>query len=260
MMLSDRSVLITGGANGLGRGIAEVCVREGAHCLLLDRDEAGVMQTAKDLGPRVCGLAGDVTCAEDLDNAVHVCVGRFGRIDGLVNNAGINFNTPLLSSKDEDWSDVIGTNLTPVFRLVRKVVIQMLAQSPVGGSIVNIGSVHSVATAPGVGPYAAAKAGMVGLTRAVALEFATRNIRANVVSPGLCDTGMWQRVIDAAQDRAACEAYWASNIPIGRPLAPTEIGEIVAFLLSPRSSAITGTNIVADGGMLANLMSKATHE
>lgn len=259
-MLADRVVLVTGAAGGLGRGIAEVCLREGARCLLLDRDEAAVQRAAGELGAAAAAVAGDVTREADLDRAIQECVRRWGRIDGLVNNAGVNFGAPFLETSQEDWARVIGINLTPVFSLTRKVIARMVEQSPAGGSIVNISSVHAAATVPGAGPYAATKAAIVSLSQAVALEFATRRIRVNVVSPGLCDTAIWKATLDAAKDRSACEAHWFSNIPIERALAPAEIGEVVAFLLSQRSSAITGSNIIADGGVLANLLSKASHE
>jgi len=260
MILHDKAIIITGGARGLGRGIAEVCLREGARCMLADRDAEGVRQTTRELGDHAAAVPCDVTKEADLACLVQETVERFGRIDGLVNNAGINFNRPFLSSDATDWANVIQTNLTPVYTLTQRVIARMLAQSPTGGSIVNVASVHALATAPGAGPYAAAKAGIVGLSRAVALEFASQGIRVNAVSPGLCDTGIWQDVIASAKDKAACEAYWYSNIPIGRALRPQEIGEVVAFMLSARSSALTGANIVADGGLTANLLSRTNYE
>lgn len=253
MLIQGKVIIITGAARGLGRGIAEVCAREGAHCVLADRDALAVQETAGGIPgslPVIC----DITQLEDRAGLVASALNAFGRIDGLVNNAGINFSTPFMDTTAQDWDRVIGTNLSPLFHLMQAVIPGMLARQPAGGSIVNIGSVHASATTPGAGPYAASKAGMLALSKAVAIEFAARGVRVNVVSPGLCDTEMWRTVLNAAPDKAACEAYWLGNIPLGRTITPREVGETVVFLLSDRASAITGANFVVDGAVLPNLL------
>ncbi len=132
----------------------------------------------------------------------------------------------------------------------------MLKQKPRGGSIVNIASVHTLAVLPGSGPYDAAKWGVVGMGKSMAVELAAQNIRVNSISPGLLNTQIWKDVQAAAPNRKACLDYWKANIPIGRIIEPAEIGELAAFILSDRSSSITGANILADGGMTSQLVSK----
>jgi NAD(P)-dependent dehydrogenase (short-subunit alcohol dehydrogenase family) len=260
MFLKDRVIVITGAAEGLGRGIAEVCVERGAQCLLADINSESMKQTAAALGPAAVPFACDVSSPLQLESLVRHCVDHFGRLDGLVNNAGVNFSKPYLDTTIDDWNRVIGINLTPVFVLTQLACRQMLAQAPPGGSIVNISSVHSIATLAGAGPYSAAKCGITGLTRAVAIEFAQRGIRVNSISPGLCDTAIWQATREAARDQDACDAYWYSNIPIGRPIQPREVGELAAYLLSDYSSGITGSDLVIDGGIVASLLSAVSYE
>lgn len=254
MLIHDKVIIVTGAARGLGRGIAEVCAREGAHCVLADRDAPAVREAAREISGSLAVIC-DVTQPDDRAGLVARALEVFGRIDGLVNNAGINFNTPFLETTAQDWDRIIGTNLSPLFHLMQAVIPGMLARQPAGGSIVNIGSVHAFATTPGAGPYAAAKAGMLALSKAVGIEFAAKGVRVNVVSPGLCETEMWRSVMNAAEDKAACEAYWLGNIPLGRTISPREVGEAVAFLLSDRASAITGANLLVDGAVLPNLLS-----
>jgi len=133
---------------------------------------------------------------------------------------------------------------------------QMLRQGPGGGSIVNISSVHSYAALPGAGPYDAAKWGVVGMSKSIAVELAPQHIRVNAISPGLVNTQIWQEALDAAPSHEAALAHWKANIPIERVIEPDEIGELAAFLLSDRSQAITGSNLVIDGGMTSQLVSK----
>jgi NAD(P)-dependent dehydrogenase (short-subunit alcohol dehydrogenase family) len=169
---------------------------------------------------------------------------------------GVNFSKPFLETTTEEWERVIAVDLRAVFFLTQMVSRRMLAQSPAGGSIVNISSVHSQAGLPGAGPYEAAKAGVVGMSRSIAVELARQNIRVNTLSPGLRDTQIWQDILAAAPDVDRCREYWNSNIPIGRVIAPEEVAEICAFLLSDRSGCMTGTNVIADGGMTSQLISR----
>jgi NAD(P)-dependent dehydrogenase (short-subunit alcohol dehydrogenase family) len=165
-----------------------------------------------------------------------------------------------LETTTDEWDRVIETNLTPVFVLTQLACRQMLEQLPPAGSIVNISSLHSFATIAGAGPYSATKSGIADLTQAVAIEFACRGIRVNTISPGLCDTAMWQATREAARDKVACDAYWYSNIPLGRTIAPREVGELAAYLLSDRSTGMTGSNLVIDGGTVANLLGAVSYE
>lgn len=256
MLLKNKVILITGAAGGLGAGIARVCSREGAKVVVVDVRGEAAAQLAAALPGESLAVACDLRDDAGLDQLVAQTVVHFGRIDGLVNNAGVNFAKPFLQTTAADWERVISLDLRAVFFLSQKVSRQMLTQDPQGGSIVNISSVHSQSALPGAGPYDAAKAGVVGMGKSMAVELAPQGIRVNAISPGLLNTQIWQDLLSAAPSEEECLDYWKSNIPIGRIIQPEEIGELAAFLLSERSASITGANIFADGGMTAQLISK----
>lgn len=256
MVLTDKVVIVTGAGGGLGAGIARVCSREGARVVVADIRESAAQAVAESLPGAGLAVACDVGDDDAQTRLVEETVAHFGRIDGLVNNAGINFAKPFLETTAAEWERIIRVDLRAVFFLSQKVCRQMLAQPRPGGSIVNISSVHSQAALPGAGPYDAAKAGVVGMGKSLAVELAPLGIRVNAISPGLLNTQIWQDIQNAAPSPEECLDYWKSNIPIGRVIEPEEIGELAAFLLSGRSASITGANIFADGGMTAQLISK----
>ncbi len=244
MLLTDRTILITGAARGIGAAIAEVCRREGALVYCADREYTESRQS----GDRWWEIPCDVSRDEDLQR----CVAAMPRLDGLVNNAGVNFLKPFLETTLEDYDRVLNIDLRAVFRLTQLAARVMRD----GGSIVNISSVHSIAGVPGAPPYDAAKAGVIGLTKSLAVELAPMKIRVNAISPGLIETQIWRDVLAATSDPRRYEEYWHSNIPQARLIQPTEIAELTAFLLSGRASCITGANITADAGMTAQLVSR----
>jgi NAD(P)-dependent dehydrogenase (short-subunit alcohol dehydrogenase family) len=260
MLLQNKVIIVTGAGGGIGEGIAQVCTREGARVVVADIRGEAAQQVATALGDRALAVTCNVADNEQLHHLVAATVDRFGRVDGLVNNAGVNFAKPFLETTTADWERVISVDLRAVFFLSQLVCQQMLRQPTAGvnnrGSIVNIASVHSIAAFPGAGPYDAAKWGVVGLSKAIAVELATQGIRVNAVSPGLINTQIWQDYLAATPDPAATMAYWNSNIPIERVIEPQEIGEMVVFLLSDRALAITGANLLVDGGVTAMLVSK----
>ncbi|MDQ3411364.1 MAG: SDR family oxidoreductase [Chloroflexota bacterium] len=256
LMLQDKVVIVTGAAGGLGEGIARVCHREGAAVVIADVRAEAALAVERSLDGRALAIACDVRSDADLSRVVDDTVRHFGRIDGLVNNAGVNFVKPFLQTTTAEWDRVIEVDLRAVFLLTQAVCRRMLAQSPAGGSVVNISSVHSHAALPGAAPYDAAKWGTIGMGKSIAVELAPLNIRVNAVSPGVVDTHIWKDALAAAPDPAAVERHWFDNIPIGRAIQPAEIGELVAFLLSDRSACITGANIFADGGMSAQLVNR----
>lgn len=256
MLLQDKVVIITGAGGGLGEGIARVCHREGATVVIADIRGDAAQQVAQSLGDRALAVTCDVADDTQLRHLVSTAVAHFGHIDGLVNNAGVNFVKPFLATTPADWDRVIAVDLRATFFLTQFVCQQMLQQNSRGGSIVNIASVHSMAALPGAGPYDAAKWGVVGLSKAIAIELAVQGIRVNTISPGLINTQIWRDILDAASNRQAVVDHWNANIPIERAIEPEEIGELAAFLLSERSSALTGANIFADGGMTSSLTSK----
>lgn len=260
MLLKDKVIIITGAGGGLGEGIARVCHREGAKVVIGEIRFAAAQNVAASLGEDALAVACDVGDPADRQRLLAETVNTFGRVDGLVNNAGINFAKPFLDTSPEDWERIIRVDLKAVFFLTQLVCRQMLQQDPGGGSIVNISSVHSQAALPGAGPYDAAKWGVVGMGKSLAVELAPQNIRVNAISPGLLNTQIWQDVINAAPSYEECLAHWRANIPIGRVIEPEEIGELAAFLLSDRSRSITGANIFADGGMTSQLTSKEPYQ
>jgi NAD(P)-dependent dehydrogenase (short-subunit alcohol dehydrogenase family) len=260
MLLQNKTVIVTGAAGGLGEGIARVCHREGAYVVIADVRSAAAQNVAQSLGGRALAVTCDVREMGDLERLVDQTVRQFGRIDGLVNNAGVNFVKPFLETTVGEWEKVIDVDLRGVFFLSQMACRQMLKQQPRGGSIVNISSVHSQSALPGAGPYDAAKWGVVGLSKSIAVELATENIRVNAISPGLLNTQIWSEIQAAAPNVKACAEYWNSNIPMARVIEPEEIGELAVFLLSERSGCITGANIYADGGMTSQLVSREPYK
>lgn len=259
-MLQDKVIIITGAGSGLGAGIARVCHEEGACVVIADLSTENAEAVAAELGDRAVAIACDVRNDADQEALVRTAQERWGRIDGLVNNAGVNFAKAFLETTREDWDRVIETDLAAVFFLTQKVCRAMLAQAQPGGSIVNIASVHTLAALPGAGPYDAAKWGVVGMGKSMAVELAARGIRVNAVSPGLCNTQIWSDIIASAPTEAECLDHWRKQIPLGRVTEPREIGQSVAFLLSDRSSSTTGANLLVDGGMTSQLISKEPYE
>lgn len=260
MLLSKKVVIVTGAGGGLGAGIARVCHREGARVVVADIRATAARAVCRRLGRNALSVTCDVTSDQDLERLVGETLGRFGRVDGLVNNAGVNFAKPFLSTTPEDWTRVISVDLRAVFFLSQLVARQMIRQRPRGGSIVNISSVHSSAVLSGSGPYDAAKWGVIGMGKSIAVELATEGVRVNSVSPGLLDTRIWQDILAAAPSREECLAHWRANIPVGRVIDPEEIGDLVAFLLSDRCPSITGANVLHDGGMTSQLISREPYE
>jgi NAD(P)-dependent dehydrogenase (short-subunit alcohol dehydrogenase family) len=165
----------------------------------------------------------------------------------------VNFVKPFVETETADWDRVINTDLRGTYFFCRYGIMQMLKNG--GGSIINITSVHTIAGLPEAAPYDAAKWGIVGMTKSLAVEFAARGIRVNALSPGLIATQIWDDIVNAAPDREECKRYWASNIPAGRPGTSEEIAGAAVFLASDEASYCTGSNIIIDGGMTGQLVS-----
>lgn len=261
MRLKDKVAIVTGSGAGIGRSIAETFAREGAKVVGASRRAANgqpVIDAMVAAGSDAVFATCDVSSEEDVQRLFDQALARHGRVDILVNNAGVDFVKPFERMTTADWDRVINTDLRGAFLCSRRAIEPMLRQG--GGSIVNIASVHTLQCVPGATPYDAAKWGMVGLTKSMAVEFASRNIRVNVLSPGLIDTQIWQDLRAAAPDLDACLAYWKANIPMGRVGTPDEISRAAVFLASDDASYITGTNLVVDGGMTSQLVSLAPYQ
>lgn len=257
MLLEDKVTIVTGASSGIGLGIADVFAEEGAKVVCVARREKQGRAAAaalREKGGEAVFVRCDVSQGNQVDAMVKTALDQYGRIDALINNAGVNFVKAFEELTTEEWDRVIGVDLRGTFLCTRACIDQFLKQG--SGNVVNIATVHTASCLPGAAPYDAAKWGMVGLTKSLAVEFASRNIRFNCLSPGLIDTQIWQDIQDAAEDLEACHKHWWSNIPMGRVGTCREMGEVAAFLASEKASYITGANLFADGGMTSLLVSK----
>jgi NAD(P)-dependent dehydrogenase (short-subunit alcohol dehydrogenase family) len=244
--LERKSVLVTGAARGIGAAIAEAVVDEGGSVVLLDVAPGGA-DTAAALAER--GVAHffrcDVRSLEEVERAVAAAQDAVGPLDGLVNNAGINAYFDAVAMTERDWESVFAVDLKAAW-LLAKATLPGLTERR--GAIVNISSIHARLTLKGLFPYAAAKAGLEGLTRSLALDYAPVGVRVNAVAPGYTDTYLVQEWLGLQDDPARTLERVLADIPLGRMAAPREIAHVVAFLLSDRASAITGATIAVDCG------------
>jgi len=250
-LLAGKAVLISGAASGIGRATALAAAANGAAVMVADIDADGGTETVADVR-RAGGVAEfvrvDVSRSEQVSNAVRATVDAFGSLDGAYNNAGFpGPAVPLAEYKEADWDRLISVNLTGVFLAMRAEIEVMLAQG--SGSIVNTGSVSSLVGIANLAAYGATKHGVIGLTKAVALEVARSGIRVNAVCPGSVDTPLVHKagaVPGSARRQAAEERQ-----PMGRLAEPQEIAEAVIWLLSDKASMVTGHPLTVDGGYVA---------
>ena len=257
---AEQVVIVTGAGSGIGRGIALRFAEEGAAVVVADVHAAHgeeVAETCRQAGGRALAVTTDVSRAEACRGLIDAAVAAYGRIDVLVNNAGVNFVKPTLEMDEADWDRVVDVDLKGTFLCSRYALAVMVPQGH--GNVVNIASVHTVATLPEAAPYAAAKGGVEMLTKALALEFAPYNIRVNAVSHGLTDTQIWADIQDAAADPEAARQHWFDNIPLRRVQTAREVANVVRFLVSDDAGYITGANLFSDGGMTAQLINRARY-
>jgi 3-oxoacyl-[acyl-carrier protein] reductase len=242
--LDKQIALVTGASRGIGRAIALVLARQGATVIgtaTSDTGAAGITEALAAEGLAGRGVVLEVNDGQAVDALIDTLVKEFGALDVLVNNAGITRDQLSMRMKDDEWDAVIDTNLKAVFRLSRAVLRPMMKAR--GGRIINITSVVGSAGNPGQMNYAAAKAGVAGMTRALAREIGSRGITVNCVAPGFIDTDMTKGL--AEDQQAALKA----QIPLGRLGSPEDIGHAVAFLASPQAGYVTGVTLHVNGGM-----------
>ena len=241
MTSTDRTALVTGAARGIGFAIAERFIAEGTRVALVDLDGAAVTAAAAQLGQNALAVIADVTKTEDVERAVATPVERWGRVDVVVNNAGITGRSfPIWELSDDDWQSVIACDLTSVFLVCRATIRHMLAAG--GGRIVNIASVAGKDGNPTLVPYSTAKAGVIGLTKALAKEVATKNIFVNAVAPAMIETELLKQMESATVD------LLRAKIPMGRLGKPAEVAALVAWLASDECSFSTGAVYDLSGG------------
>jgi len=262
MILKDKIAIITGAGKGIGLGIAKCfSLEEGAIVIIAERDEAVGRAAASEIqkaGGKALFIGCDASSSKSVNTMVAEVTTRYGRVDILVPNAGINFVKPTEECTIEDWDRVHGLNLRGVFICILACLPYFLRQGK--GSIVAIGSVHTKGSLSGAAPYTAAKQGVHGLMQSLAVEYAARNIRFNCVSPGLTDTQIWQDIQNAAAEVEECRRHFQANIPVGRVGLPSEMGAAVAFLASDKSAYTTGANLLVDGGMTSQIVSRESYK
>jgi 3-oxoacyl-[acyl-carrier protein] reductase len=243
--LQGRVALVTGGSRGIGAAVAQALASAGAALAVCARNGEAAAATAAAIagqGGQAFGVAADVSRVPDAERIVAACVERFGRLDILVNNAGITRDGLVLRMKDEDWSDVLAVNLNGAFYCARAALRAILKQKQ-SGRIINVGSVVGSMGNPGQANYVASKAGLVGLTKALAKEVASRGVTVNAVAPGFIETDMTAGLPDAVKDT------YRAQIPLGRFGTAPEVAAVVAFLASDAAAYITGQVIHVNGGM-----------
>ncbi|QYN45314.1 MULTISPECIES: 3-oxoacyl-ACP reductase FabG [unclassified Gilliamella] len=241
MNLSGKIALVTGASRGIGKAIAEKLVACGATVIGTATTEKGAEAISQYLGSHGKGYALNVTDESSIESVIGAIKTEFGDIDILVNNAGITRDNLLMRMKEDEWQDILNTNLTSVFRLSKALMRTMMKKRY--GRIITIGSVVGTMGNAGQANYAAAKAGLIGFSKSLAREVASRGITVNVVAPGFIATDMTEALTEEQK------ALTLAQVPAGRLGEPVEIANAVAFLASDEASYITGETLHVNGGM-----------
>ena len=246
MLLENKGAVVTGGSRGIGRAVAEALAAEGATVAVIyagnTKAAEDTVRAIEEAGGKAFAVQCDVADEAAVTDMVKMVHEKLGTIDVFVNNAGITRDGLLMRMKREDWDAVLNTNLTGVYNCTKAVTKIMMKQR--SGSVINMTSVVGETGNAGPANYAAAKAGVIGFTKSVAKELASRNIRVNAVAPGCIDTDMTAVLSDAVKEEMI------KSIPLGRTAAPEEVAQAVVFLASQKAGYITGQTLNVDGGMV----------
>ncbi len=245
MAIKGKSFIVTGGTRGIGRGIVEELASQGAKVAFIyassDQLAKELVERLKADGREAVAFKADVRAFDKAEEVVRETVNRFGRLDGVVNNAGITRDKPLMMMSPPDWEEVIETNLFGAFNFTRAVIKQLIKQKD--GDILNVASIAGMVGRPGQTNYAASKAGIVGFTKSLAREVGRFNIRVNAIAPGFIDTEMTQNLNEKLKEEILKE------IPLGRLGEVKEVAKVAAFLLEG-GRYITGQVVFVDGGLV----------
>jgi NAD(P)-dependent dehydrogenase (short-subunit alcohol dehydrogenase family) len=246
--LTGKVALVTGASKGLGKAISLALAQAGANVALASRDEKRLVETAAAitaLGGEAAAFPCDVSDESQVLALEKAVAARFGRVHILINNAGINIRKPVTDFALEEWNRVQATNVTSAFLMCRAFVPHLKGRGY--GRILNLTSMMSHVSLPGRTAYSTSKAGLLGFTKALALELAADAITVNGISPGPCSTEINKPIMESAE----LTQYFLARIPVGRWGKPEEIGQLAAYLCSEAAGFITGTDIVIDGGWIA---------
>ena len=243
---SDKVVVVTGAANGIGAACARLFSSSGARLALWDIDAAAAQALAAELGNEAKSIRCNVASRSEVEAATAATLAAFGRIDVLINNAGIFRNVDFLDHSEDDWDAVIGVNLKGAFLVGQAIAREMVKSG--GGAIVNMSSVNAVMAIPTLSSYNASKGGIDQLTRAMALSLVDRGIRVNAVAPGTIATELARKAVLSS---AEAKEKILGRTPLRRLGEPSEIASVCAFLASDAASYMTGEIVVVDGGRLA---------
>lgn len=253
MRLQGKVALITGGATGIGRATALLFAREGAKVIVnTDRNKDAAMATVREIldnGGIATFAQGDVAVAGDAKSLIETTIENYQGIDILINNAAIGISKPLAATTEEEWRRVIDVNLNGVFLMCKYAIPEMIKRG--GGVIINVSSAWGLVAGYNAAAYCASKAGVINLTRSIAIDYAKDNIRANAVCPGSIDTPILRHGIALAANPEAEERTIIEAHPIGRLGEPIEVAYAILLLACDEASFITGAPLLVDGGLLA---------
>jgi len=254
MEFENKVTIVTGAGMGMGKAIAAAFAQEGASVAVVDINaEAGngTVKAIRAQGGHAIFIEADVSKAADAQRIAVETVAAFGGIDILVNNAGIQHYGSVVETTEEEWDRVLGVNLKSLFLCSKYCIPEIQKQG--GGAVINIASVQGLASQARVAPYSASKGGAISLTRNMAIDFASRNIRVNCVCPGSIDTPMLRWAAELTDDPQRAVREWGEVHVLKRVGQPEEVAQVVLFLASNRSSFVTGAAYVVDGGLTIQL-------
>lgn len=253
MRLEGSAAIVTGAAMGIGEATAHRLAEEGASVLAVDLHERGeeVAEAIRAAGGTARFVRCDVSKEDEVTSAVQAVLDAFGNLSVVVSNAAITLPKSLESTTLEDWERIQAINLRSVYLFLRAAAPHLRANG--SGSVINVASFHAAATIERFSAYAAAKSGVLGITRSAALDLAPEGVRVNAVCPGIIETAQWQTWLDEVEDPEATESEVLNFQPLGRIGVPRDVANAILFLASDEASYITGTTLFVDGGVTARL-------